>query len=134
MSKLKPYRTHNTALIEHALYDAMTNKKLVGIVGYPGAGKSRNIEIIQSTRKNIFSIQLGKSVTPKAMYLKLLNSISQTPKLRKYFIVHEISELIVEELIEIPGHKVLVIDEAGFFDKSKVGSLLEVYNLIYDQC
>jgi hypothetical protein len=126
--------TLNSQAIELAIVDAMKYRKLIGVIGYPGAGKTTSIELLKSKEENIFSIQLGISVTAKAMYTKILRSISQTATIDKYSGIYGLSQIILHELREIPGNKVLMIDEAGFFTKAKVAYLLELYNLISDHC
>lgn len=131
MYQLNNYSTLNTKIIESAFMDAMLNNKMIGITGYPGAGKSRSIEILKSENEGgVFSIQLGKSVTAKQMYLKLLKQIDPA-FIQANFSATRLMDILVEKLAQVSGKSLIIIDEAGFFSKDKVSYLLELYNLVW---
>lgn len=133
MYRLAEYQTRNTKMVMDAAIDAMTQNKMIGIIGYPGAGKSRSIEIFSASNSNVFSIQLGKSVTGKEMYRRILSSIDGEIDYENLS-TSKIMKLINSELNLLHGNSLIVIDEAGFFSKQKIGYLLELYNIIWRHC
>lgn len=127
------YQTHNAQALKSVLKDAMVNKKMIGVIGHSGAGKSRSLNMYRSKISNIFLMSLGVSVTPKEMYRRIYRALTSSlhdPKLTTADLMIEIRNRVRN----IPGNKVIIIDEAGHFTKDKVAYFQELYNLIAHEC
>ncbi len=133
MIKLKEIELYNTKLIVKACADAMTNKKMIGIVDYSGAGKSFALDKFNSENEGVFKIELGVSMTPKEMYAQILNQVMKQDITRMESSSQIIRQLR-QELTELSGSNLIIIDEASRYKKEKVSYFHELRNLTQNNC
>lgn len=130
---LKEIDLYNTATIQKACADAMKNNKMVGIVDYSGAGKTFGLNKFERENKGVYKIELGPSVTPKEMYVQILNKIRNEDISRTESISLIIRQIRLE-LSEGSGNRLIVIDEASRFVKERVSYFHELRNLTQNHC
>jgi type II secretory pathway predicted ATPase ExeA len=134
--KLALIQTDNYKTVISACESAYENKKMVGVVGYPGAGKTTALERFydasntptKSEYKNVFYVKMGGSMMAKELFRDILKQTGET--------FYEIS---LYELIDLASTKIrrmcressglVIIDEAGKLSQKMLEHLHEFRDL-----
>lgn len=99
--------------------DARNHKKMVGLVGEPGYGKTSALRYFTRSRKNVFYMAVRPSMTPKNFWESLFESVNDeerrwlgmnTKPRALYFIMQAAADLLNSY-----ENALLIIDEAGKF-------------------
>lgn len=133
MFKFKTHHLDNFNFVQAACEDAMTNNKMIGIIAPSGVGKSYAINYFKNTNENVFYTELSESITSKEMYTRILNSI-QKNNIRYKEPVTELIWKIENELANKSSKSLIIIDEAGKFNKKRVGYFHELRNFTQHKC
>ncbi len=128
MVELKEGKFYNTEIIYKACLDAMTRKKMVGIVDYTGAGKSYALKKFKKENIGVHLVELGPSMSPKEMYVQILNQI-RNEDISRSESVSNIKRQIRLELQESSGNNLIIIDEASRYEKERVSYFHELRNM-----
>lgn len=116
---------NNTEKVHYACESALKEKKMIGIIGYPGSGKTVAAKMFANEYQNVYYVSLSQSKTPKNFYSDLLSEIKEIDlktNIPTYLILKEIER----NLISIEGKKLIIIDEIGKFSGKKVGIFHEL--------
>lgn len=133
MIELKEIELYNTSIIQKACQDAMINSKMVGVVDYSGAGKTFALEKFVRENRGVYKIELGPSMTPKGMYIQILNELRGEDVNRNETTSSIIRQIRIE-LKEFTGNRLIIIDEAGRYEKERVVYFHELRNLSQNKC
>nr|NQU93976.1 AAA family ATPase [Bacteroidota bacterium] len=101
-------RTSNYENIYELCHDARETTKMVGLIGYPGAGKTTALKEYYRRSPNTWYISGQKSMRPKRFFEKLLRQMG----VMFSGTIYDMIERLAEELNHSP-HSLLIIDEAG---------------------
>ena len=133
MFKFKIHQLDNFKLVQKVCNEAMINNLMIGVIAPPGIGKTFSLNYFTKTNHNVFYIELGKSVTSKEMYNRILNSIKNQNTNTKKSVTEILREIKME--LENNGSKnLIIIDEAGMFNKSRLSYFHELRNLTLYNC
>ena len=133
MIELKEVKLYNTSIIQKACQDSMLNSKMIGIVDYSGAGKTYALDKFVKDNRGVYKIELGPSVTPKEMYIQILNELREEDVNRNESTSSIIRQIRIE-LKEFTGNRLIIIDEAGRYEKQRVVYFHELRNLTQNKC
>jgi len=73
--EVKILNTRNFERIQRACFDALTNKKFVGVAGDPGLGKSTALQYFQKNNRNVFVVVVKPSMSTKDFWISVFESI-----------------------------------------------------------
>ncbi|MEM6814174.1 MAG: ATP-binding protein [Bacteroidota bacterium] len=106
------FETHNFATIMNACDDAQTNKRMIAIYGYPGAGKTSGLIQYARVKKNVYYLRVRKSMTDKDFYRALLGVLG-FKDVRNELSIHYLMNKLSNNLNMVRSNNLLIIDEAG---------------------
>ncbi len=112
LNRLKPewnlIITTNFQALHKICNDAKRNSKMVGVIGYTGAGKTTALNEYYRTKKNVFLVTCKKSMKPRQFFEKLLKQLGVNYTGSIYDMIEKTSELLNSK-----NNPLLIIDEAG---------------------
>lgn len=121
--------TRNFKLVQAACNDALSNRKMVGLIGEAGYGKTIALKHFQRTHKNVFMTTVRPSMSSKDYWITLYHSLGiGDPRLSRYASLHRTLNEISEHLNEI-GNSLLIFDEAGKFSHKMLEFVHELRDL-----
>ncbi len=103
--------------------DARMERKLVGLIGYPGAGKTTALKQYYRQHPNTWYVSGQKSMKPRRFFEKLLRQMG----VMFTGTIFDMIERLSQELNNRPG-SILIIDEAGKFDDTMFMYLHDLRN------
>lgn len=106
-------RTDNFVTIQTICKDSQSNSKMVGIVGYTGAGKTTALKDYYNKSRNVYYLVVKKSMRPKRFFSSLLKQMG----IQFTGTIGDMIERIAFELNKRP-QSLLIIDEAGKLDQT----------------
>lgn len=101
-------RTANFDATYKICNDAKKNSKMVGIIGYTGAGKTTALNEYYRAKKNVYLITCKKSMKPRQFFEKLLRQMGVNYTGTIYDMIEKVSEQL-----NTKSNPLLIIDEAG---------------------
>ncbi len=101
-------RTSNFDATFKICNDAKKNGKMVGIIGYTGAGKTTALTEYYRTKKNVYLITCKKSMKPRQFFEKLLKQLGIDYTGTIFDMIEKASEQLNSK-----NSPLLIIDEAG---------------------
>ena len=135
LSKIKDFNqtkiieSDNFVTVTRACRDAMDSSIMMAIIGEPGYGKTSALQHFASITTNVFIITVKKCMTAKVFYTNLLEQIGYKNRHKANNIYH-IIESIGYYLSQIPGKKLLIIDEAGKLSNQELLYLHDLWDTI----
>jgi DNA transposition AAA+ family ATPase len=101
-------RTSNFEATFKICNDAKRHGKMIGIIGYTGAGKTTALSEYYRAKKDVYLVTCKKSMKPRQFFEKLLKQIGVTYTGTIYDMIEKASELLNSK-----PNPLLIIDEAG---------------------
>jgi len=129
----KTYGLENTRLALRACKEAHLKHKMIVVLAQSGNGKTEAVKHYLKSSAQVYYVELKSSYTTKQVLGKLWSEIGGVEYDHKDSII-SLSKKIAEKLNEMPGNKLIIIDEGGKFKREKVERFHEIYNLIEDCC
>lgn len=105
--------TNNFETVKFTCLDSQYNHKMIGLIGYTGAGKSTALSEFYRNNKRVFFMTGKKSIRPKRFFHVLLAQMG----IMYLGTIGEMVERIAQDFNENP-HTLLIIDEAGKLDQT----------------
>lgn len=133
MFRFQTHQIENFNLIYQACEDALTNKKMIAVIAPPGCGKSFGLQYFTRTHQNTHYIELGESVHSKEMFVRILNELQQVDRKRKDSITNILRD-IKNELKNRTTNSLIIVDEAGKFNRKRISNFHELRNLTLYKC
>jgi DNA transposition AAA+ family ATPase/DNA-binding XRE family transcriptional regulator len=105
--------TDNFRTIQKICSDAQGNNKMLGVVGFTGAGKTTALRHYYSKTKNVYYLVGKKSMRPKRFFSSLLKQMGVQ-------FMGTIGDMIDRIALELnkQSNSLLIIDEAGKLDQN----------------
>lgn len=128
-NQAKIIESDNFVTVMEACRDAMESSMMIAIIGEPGYGKTSALQHFMKTTNNVFMITVKKCMTAKVFYTNLLELIGYNNRHKANNIYH-IIESIGYYLSQIPGKKLLIIDEAGKLSNQELLYLHDLWDAI----
>jgi len=119
----KLIKTSNLVNVFALCDDTRNATKLVGLIGYPGAGKTTALKEYYKREKNTWYISGQKSMRPKRFFEKLLKQMG----VMFTGTIYDMIEKLAEEFRTRPN-SLLIIDEAGKLDQTMFMYLHDLRN------
>jgi len=94
--------------------EALTNSKFIGIVGYPGAGKTTALRSFAEGKQNVFYVRATTSMPARDFYKKILMEMG-VEGTDLGLSLHEMINNISFRLNYNDTRKLIIVDEAGKF-------------------
>ncbi|OKL40275.1 AAA family ATPase [Pontibacter flavimaris] len=113
--------TSNYTTVHAICEDARQRRKLVGIIGYPGAGKTTALQSYYRSHKNIYYVECKNSMNRK----QFLHAVLTEMGIQFMGTVYDMVRLISQEL-NSKESPLLIIDEAG---KMSPNLILDLHDL-----
>lgn len=116
--------TANFKTIARVCNDAMLNSKFIGVIGYPGAGKTIALNEYTSLNPNVFYVCVEPSMTSKKLFqkvLKVLGDTSNNADLSLNYMINKASMILNED----NENKLVIFDEAGLLTQKTLIYLRE---------
>lgn len=88
--------------------DAKRSGKMLGIIGYTGAGKTTALNEYYRRKKNVFLVTCKKSMKPRQFFEKLLKQLGADYTGTIYDMIEKASEILNSKT-----NPLLIVDEAG---------------------
>ncbi|WP_282087173.1 ATP-binding protein [Aquimarina algiphila] len=129
MDKSKIFQTYNFGVIQELCKDVKENSKMVGLIGYTGAGKTIGERYFKSKNKNVIYTWVRKTMNTKDFYTELLYSSGYEGDISNDFSIYTIMNLIVNTINNTPQKVLLIIDEAGKFTPGQLEYIHELRDL-----
>ncbi len=105
--------TYNFTSIESACNEARTRKRMIGVVGFTGAGKTIGLKYYNASQRETYFVTCRKSMRAKQFFKSILKSLG----VKFDGSLHDIIERIADKLSE-KQNPLLIIDEAGKLSKN----------------
>lgn len=123
--------TSNYNTIQALCDEALTKSKMIGVVGYSGAGKTTALEAYSNGRSNVYYVRVTKSMNAKQFHSSILNEMGVEGKdfgTSLYDLINNIAYRLNYNGL----NKLLIIDEAGKFKASFLEYLHELRDKTLD--
>lgn len=117
--------TSNFNTIDALCKEAQMKSKMIGIIGYPGAGKTTALETYTSDKSNVYYIRACKSMNAKQFHTCILNAMGVEGK-NQGVTLYDLINNIAFRLNYNQLKKLIIIDEAGKFKPSFLEYLHEL--------
>ena len=125
MDNEKIINTNNFSTIKTCCRDAQNQSKMIGITGYPGAGKTTALLHYYKNDPNTFYVKVQPSMRPKVFYSKILQNMG-VPDQNNGIQLHYLIQKIAFILKNSNEKNLLIIDEAGKFSPRMLEYLHEL--------
>jgi len=125
-------RTQNFDAIQSLCLTVKEESQMVGLIGYPGAGKTTAFDFYTSQYDDAIYMWVQKTMTTKEFYIHLLNVTGYEMSNRMELSIHHVMNLIANRLSSYSGKKLLIIDEAGKFTAQQLEFIHELRDLTKD--
>jgi len=119
------FETDNFVTIQNICAKAKEKRRMYGLIGYTGAGKTKGLKYYKSNHKNVFYTTLGKSSGVRKIYIDILHQLGLggvSPNVPIGFILNKLAE----NLNMSNSSNLIIIDEAG---KSRPDQLEHLHDL-----
>nr|WP_299382184.1 ATP-binding protein [Allomuricauda sp.] len=123
------FRTRNFDVIQELCSKVQEKSQMVGLLGYPGAGKTEAFKYYLSRNDNTAYMWFQKTMNPKEFYTKLLSVCGYENTSTKELSFHTIMEMIALRFRSTKGKQLLIIDEAGKFNSQQLEYIHELRDL-----
>lgn len=123
--KAKIFSTRNFQTIQELCNQCAINSRMIGLIGYPGAGKTIGLQYYKRNRIDVIYTTVRKTMSSKNFYLEVLNALGFEGEAVNVSL-HQIMNMIVRKINAHPTKILLIIDEAGKF---KPGQLEYIHEL-----
>src|SRR3989338_3636077 len=107
-------QTGNYNTIVAVCTEALSNSKFIGIVGYPGAGKTTALKSFAAGKQNVFCVRATTSMSARDFYRNILLEMGVEGK-DLGLSLHELINDISYRLNYNETRKLIIVDEAGKF-------------------
>lgn len=107
-------KTGNYNTIQAVCSEALSNSKFIGIVGYPGAGKTTSLRSFCKNKTNVFYVRATASMPAREFYRQILFEMGVEGE-NIGLSLHDLIRDISYRLNYNETRKLLVVDEAGKF-------------------
>ena len=114
MKQNKLFSTTNFETIQELCSRAQNESIMLGLIGYPGAGKTTSLKYYFEQNKNTYYTRVSKSMNAKEFWLNLLNDVGCVVN-SKRITIHGLIRLLISELNTKYEKQLIIIDEAGKF-------------------
>lgn len=101
-------KTSNFEAIFKICNDAKRNGKMLGVIGYTGAGKTTALNEFYRAKKNVYLVTCKKSMKPRQFFEKLLKQLGVDYSGSIFDMIEKASEIL-----NTKRSPLLIIDEAG---------------------
>lgn len=119
--------TNNFLSIKSACKEAREQKKMIGIIGYSGAGKTTALLHYYQKTTNTYLVTCGRAMRTKQLLSEILKSLGVNYLASDY----EMVRLIIEELNKKES-SLLIIDEASKLSPNALMYLQDIWDGIED--
>jgi hypothetical protein len=109
--------TNNYKTVFSVCEEAMKNSRMIGIIGYPGAGKTTALESFIASNEQSYYVRVEPSMNAKQFYQAILKTLG-IQRVNTNNSLYDLMNIIAYHLNYNQNKKILIIDEAGKF-KSK---------------
>lgn len=123
------FELDNLVTVENICNTCLAEKRMMGIIGYPGAGKTVSLQHYAEKHERVYYMRIRKSMTIKDFFASLLEVIGQQNNLQGHSIYPLINS-IAEELTLNQRGKLIIIDEAGKFKPGQLEYIHELRDLV----
>jgi len=106
--------TGNYNTIQSVCNEALSNSKFIGIVGYPGAGKTTSLVAFAEDKPNVYYVRAAASMPAKEFYRNILFEMGVEGK-DIGLSLHDMIKDISYRLNYNTSRKLIIVDEAGKF-------------------
>lgn len=124
---VEPLELDNYMTIKNICNMCQKKSRMMGIVGYPGAGKTVALESFAHNVKNVFYLRVRKSMSNKDFYIRLLEAMglkNTARELPPYFIMNKVAGNL-----NLTNNNLVIIDEAGKFKPGQLEFIHELRDL-----
>ncbi|WP_375577736.1 ATP-binding protein [Marivirga tractuosa] len=125
---MRIYDLNNFSSIINSCANAQTKKLMIGIIGYPGAGKTAALQYYSQNNRNVYYLRVRKSMTAKDFYIRLLESMGLKNTMRE-LPIHFIMNKIAGNLNLSTKPNLIIIDEAGKFKPKQLEYIHELRDM-----
>ena len=114
MKKKIIIETSNFLTVKELCQNVLEESTMVGLVGYPGAGKTTAFKNFKHENENVFYVTASASMTPKQFYIGIIKELGLEGNYESHKL-HELIKIICFFLKTTDDKNLLIIDEAGKF-------------------
>lgn len=125
------FELDNFVTVSNICKTSLEKKRMMGIIGYPGAGKTIALENYANKHDRVYYMRVRKSMKPKDFYIGLLEAIGQQNTVTGLSI-HALINKITFDLLLNDHSKLIIIDEAGKFKPGQLEYIHELRDLTVD--
>ena len=125
--KKKLFEIDNFLSIQKICQYALDNSKMIGIIGYPGAGKTWALKHFLKNNLKVNYLKVRPSMKALDFYTRLLELHNPNHRHLRKSLFHVLNNL--RNLIVDGEKKLLIIDEAGQFEISELEYIHEFRDL-----
>ncbi|MCG8402732.1 MAG: ATP-binding protein [Firmicutes bacterium] len=118
----------NFLTIQNVCSICYKKNRMMGIIGYPGAGKTIALEVYTKHHKNVYYVRVRKSMSTKDFYMRLLECMGVENTMRD-LPPHFIMNKIAFNLNLNRKNNLIIIDEAGKFKPGQLEYIHELRDL-----
>lgn len=127
------FTTINFNIIQELCKDALTNSKMIALIGYPGAGKTVGLKYFSdNNREKVIYIVVRKSMSTKDFYIELLNAVGYEGE-NNQSSIYIIMNMIIFKIKNCKSKILLIIDEAGKFKSGQLEYIHELRDQTIDK-
>jgi len=119
--------THNFTTIQNACKESRKNNRLMGVIGYTGAGKTTSMRHYYQNNVNTYLVTCGRSMRTKQFLSEILKSLGINFLASDY----EMVRYIIDELNK-KDQPLLIIDEASKLSPNALMYLQDIWDGIED--
>lgn len=125
MDKELIIKTNNFKTVENCCLDAQNQSKMIGVIGFPGAGKTTALKYYYKNDQNTYYVKVQPSMRPKVFYSKMLQNMGvpdQDQGIQLHYLIQKIANILKNK----NEKNLLIIDEAGKFTPKMLEYLHEL--------
>ncbi|AND63644.1 hypothetical protein AX766_04215 [Flavobacterium covae] len=119
--------THNFLFVKEACAEAKESHRLIGIIGYTGAGKTTALRDFFKKKPNTYLVTCGRAMRTKQLLSEILKALGVNYLASDY----EMVQMIIEE-INKKENPLLIIDEASKLSPNALMYLQDIWDGIED--